>query len=214
MNEELRNKVVKTGTITLGIVFKDGVLLASDKRVSLGDSYWIADKKMMKLHKIMDNVFVTIAGNASDIQMVVKLARAELKLKSIRTKSLPTVNEAANLFANIVYQNIRKFSPIMGISHFIMAGRDSTGVSLYEISPDGTIIEKDSYITSGAYGSIAAYGILENEWAPALSVEEAKKLAVKVIKTSFKRDVSTGDGINMVIIPKAGSIGEITEEKL
>ena len=214
MNEELKNKVVKTGTITLGIVFKDGVLLASDKRVSLGDTYWIADKKMMKLHKITDNIFVTMAGGVSDIQMVIKLARAELKLKTIRTKALPTVNEAANLFANIVYQNIRKYSTIIGISHFIMAGRDSTGVSLYEISPDGTIIGKDNYATSGAYGSIAAYGILENEWAPTMNAEEAKKLVMKIIKTSFKRDVSTGDGVNMVIIPKTGSIGEITEEKL
>jgi len=207
----LEQNIVKTGTTTVGIVCKDGIVLAADKRAT--SDYLIADKKAMKVFKLSDNIAVTIAGGVSDIQMVLKLTKAELELKRVRTKQLPTVKEAANIFANIVYQNIRKYSTIIGISHFILGGKDDKGFSLYDVSPDGAIFEHKDFATSGAYGAIIAYGILDNEWKPNLSIEDGKKLALKVILTAIKRDASVGNGIDMVVIDKKG-VNEIKEEKL
>lgn len=205
-------QVIKTGTCTVGIVCKDGVILAADKRASAGEGL-IVDKEAQKVHKLTTNIVVTIAGVVSDIQMVLKLVRAELQLKRIKTKKLPTVKEAANLFASIVYQNIRKYSPIMGISHFIIGGKDSSGYSLYDVSPDGSITKKENFATSGAYGSIIGLGMLDNEWKPNLSLEDGKKLAFKVINTAIKRDATVGEGINYVYIDKNG-LSEIKEEKV
>ena len=211
MNEIEKLNLVKTGTTTVGIVCKEGIVLATDRSASA--DHLIADKKVQKVVKITDNIAVTIAGGVSDIQMVLKMTRAELELKRIRTRKLPSVKEAANLFANIVYQNLRKFSPILGISHFILAGVDPEGFSLYDISPDGAISKKDDYATSGAYGAIIAYGILENQFKPHLSIEEGKKMALNILRTAVKRDSSVGNGINMVIIDKDG-VGKITLEKI
>jgi len=204
-------KIQKTGTTTVGIICKDGIVLGADKRASM--DHLIADKRAIKIFKLTDNLVVTVAGLISDIQMILKLAKAELELKRIRTKQLPTVKEAANLFGNIVYQNIRKLSPIIGISHFILAGKDSHGFALYDVSPDGTITERKDYALSGAYGAIIAYGILENEWKPSLDLEEARKLALKVLLTAIKRDSSVGNGVDIVIIDKKG-VGKIKEEKI
>ena len=99
--------ITKTGTTTVGIVCKEGIILAADKRATA--DHLIADKRAIKVHKLSDNIAVTIAGGVSDIQMVLKLTKAELELKRVRTKQMATVKEAANIFANIVYQNIRKF---------------------------------------------------------------------------------------------------------
>jgi len=205
-------QIIKTGTCTVGIVCKDGIILAADKRASAGEGL-IVDKEAQKVHKLTSNIVVTIAGVVSDIQMVLKLVKAELQLKRIKTKKLPTVKEAANLFASVVYQNIRKYSPIMGISHFIIGGKDSSGYALYDVSPDGSITKKENFATSGAYGSIIGLGMLDNEWKPALSLEEGKKLAFKVINTAIKRDATVGEGINYVFIDKNG-LSEIKEEKV
>jgi len=200
--------ITKTGTTTVGLVCKDGIVLAADKRATA--DHLIADKRAMKVHKLSDNIAVTIAGGVSDIQMVLKLTKAELELKRVRTKQFATVKEAANIFANIVYQNIRKFSTIVGISHFILGGKDESGFHLYDVTPDGAVSEHPDYATSGAYGAIIAYGILENEWKPNMTLEEGKKMATKVLLTAIKRDASVGNGIDMVIIDKKG-VNEIKE---
>lgn len=210
--EELRRSAVK-GTTTVGVVCREAIVLAADKRAVAGETYFIADKGIRKIHKITDNILVTSAGIVSDIQLIVKLTRAELKLKTIRTKTLPTVKEAANLFASILYQNIRKLSPIIGITHFVVGGKDTEGFHLYEVTPDGSISEKNDYVASGAYGSIIGYGILEDEWRPNLSVEEGKQLAVKVVKTAIKRDASVGGGIDIAIVDKGG-VRVLEEERI
>src|SRR3989344_2516890 len=108
----------KTGTTTVALVCKDGVVLCADKRVTSG--YLIAHKKYEKIAKITEDIAVTVAGTVSDVQLLTRLIKAELKLKDIRTGRKTNVKEAANLLSNLVYNNIRKFSVIPGISHFIL----------------------------------------------------------------------------------------------
>lgn len=210
MSEEKFN-VAKTGTCTVGVVCRDGLVLAADQRISSGEGLIVG--KIKKILKLNDNIVVTTAGNVSDIQFVVKLAKAELGLKRIKSKTIPSVKEAANLFANLCYENLRKFSPVIGISHFIMGGKDSSGFSLYDITPDGSVIEEKKFATSGAYGSIIGLGLLDNEWKPNMSIEEGKKLTIKVISTAVKRDATVGEGIDIVVIDKNGA-SEIKEEKI
>src|SRR3989338_6024198 len=115
-------EIMKTGTTTVALVCKNGIMLCADKRVTSG--YLVVYKKYEKIVQITDYIAVTVAGTVSDVQLLTKLVRAELKLKDIRTGRKATVKEAVNLLANLVYENIRKFSLIPGISHFVAAGVD------------------------------------------------------------------------------------------
>ena len=195
------DKELKTGTTTIGLVCKDGLVLAADKRATSG--YLISWKKFDKIISITDNVAVTVAGTVSDVQLLVKYLKAELKLKSIRTGREASVKEAANLLANFVYSNIRKFSLIPGISHFIVGGKDSAGFHMYDLSPDGSIVEVDDYISSGS-GSVMAFGVLETLYKKGLSVDEGVKLAAKGINAAVQRDIASGNGIDIVTITKDG----------
>lgn len=67
----------KTGTTTVGIVAKDAIVLAADKRATAG--YYIAEKNVTKILPINDRMMVTITGVVSDIQLMIKYIRAELK---------------------------------------------------------------------------------------------------------------------------------------
>src|SRR3989338_685875 len=102
--------ITKTGTTTVGMVCKDGIVLCADKRVTSG--YLISYKKFQKISQITDNIAVTVAGSVSDVQLLIKIIKAELQLKKIRTGNDVTVKEAVNLLASIVYGNIRQMSMI------------------------------------------------------------------------------------------------------
>jgi proteasome beta subunit len=195
------NTDTKTGTTTIGIVCKDGIVLAADKRATSG--YLVSYKKFDKIINITNSIAVTVAGTVSDVQLLTKYLKAELKLKDIRTGRETTVKEAASLLANFVYSNIRKLSLIPGISHFVLGGRDSAGFHLYDLSPDGSIVEIDDYISSGS-GSVMAFGVLETLYKKGLTVEEGVKLAAKGVNAAVQRDIASGNGIDIVTITKDG----------
>ena len=200
----------KTGTTTIGLVCKDGIILAADKKMTAG--YFIASTKIEKIVKITDDIAVTIAGTVSDIQLVTKLIKAELKLKMLKTGKPHTVKEAVNLMSGIVYNNIRKFSMIPGISHFVIGGKDNSGLHLYDLSPDGTMTEVDDYVSSGS-GSILVYGLLESQYKKGMSVDEGIKLAVKGINSAINRDIASGGGADVYVIDEKG-VKKVLEIKL
>ena len=192
-------EILKSGTTTVAIVCKDGVVLSADKRATSG--YLVAHKKFDKVVPIADTIAVTTAGVVSDVQLLVKLIKAELKLKTIRTGKAIYVKEAVNLLSVFVYNNIRKLTLIPGISHFIVGGKDASGFYVYDLSADGSIAEIDDYVSSGS-GSVIAYGVLEALYNKNLNVDEGIKLAVKSINSAVQRDIATGNGIDVVTITK------------
>ncbi|MBS3107574.1 proteasome subunit beta [Candidatus Woesearchaeota archaeon] len=200
----------KKGTTTVGIVYKDGIILAADKRASAG--YLISNKKVDKVIKINDYLAITIAGLVSDAQLLTKLIRAEVKLKELRAGKRISVKEAANLLGTMVYNNIRKFSAVPGIVGFLMAGFDSKGAALYELGVDGSIMDVDDYVSDGS-GSIVALGVLESLYKPGLNQEDALELAKKCINAAIQRDLATGNGMNAYTITKDG-VKEVLAKKI
>ena len=194
--------LVKHGTTTVGIVCKDGIVLAADKRATAGTL--IADKETQKIHALTDDIAMTMAGTASDGQLLIRLAQSELSLKNIRTGKPILVKEAANLVGRLVYNNIRKMSMIPGISHFVMGGMDNTGHYLFDVFPDGTISECRKYVSSGS-GSVMAYGVLETLYKQGISIDDGIKIAVQCINAAVQRDSASGEGIDIWTISNKGA---------
>ena len=214
MDEEFKKSVLKTGTTTLGIVCKEGIVLAADKRGTFGSNdgvSYIASREEEKIVKVNDRIVVTIAGVASDLQKVIKLTRAELKLKELKSKQISTIKEAANLFSTIVYQNIRQFSPIPGITHFLLAGYDTEGIHLYNAMPDGYLEEIEDYVASGS-GIRQAHPILDSEYKKEITTKEGVDLAVKCIRASLGREPGVGEGVNVYVVKK-GKIEEVLSKE-
>ncbi|MEK6922641.1 MAG: proteasome subunit beta [Nanoarchaeota archaeon] len=204
-------KYIKKGTTTVGIVCKEGIVLAADKRATAAGRI-VLNKTVEKVVKLTDNLAVTIAGNVSDIQLITKLIRAEIALKTIRTGIVPTVKEVANLLGTIIYQNIRKFSAIPGITAFLLAGKDDFGLHLYELSPDGSVMEHKNYMADGS-GFMMALGVLDTLYTEGLSIQEGIKLAVKSVNAAMQRDAATGEGIDVVTVTKDG-VNKVLSKKL
>src|SRR3989344_5788878 len=196
------NDIVKKGTTTVGIVCKDGIILAADKRATFAGRI-VANKDVDKIFKIAENMAITTAGTVSDVQLITKLIKAELTLIRIRTGRDPSVKTTANLLGTIVYQNIRKFSPILGITGFILGGRDNSGFYLYELRPDGSVMEHKNYATDGS-GMMMAWGVLDTLYKDGISTNDGIKLAVKAVNAAIQRDAATGEAIDVYTITKEG----------
>ncbi len=192
----------KTGTTNVGIVCKDGIILAADRKVTLGGMI-VANKKFEKVIIINEDLAMTMAGLVSDVQLIIKIIRAQVKLDELKRGKKIKVIEAANLLANLVYNNARKFSAIPGVTGFLFGGRDKEGFYLYELGMDGSLNKYDDYTTTGS-GMMFATGVLEANYKEDLSVEEGLKLAVKAINASIQRDTASGSGIDVVAITKDG----------
>jgi len=197
LTEKSAHDGLKTGTTTLGIVCKDCVVMAADKRATAGTL--IADKTIEKVKPVTKNIAVTTAGSVSDLQLLFKYLSAELKLKRMRVGRDTNVREAANLLATWVYSLIRSSG---GVAHFVVGGYDSKP-QLYDVYPDGSIMEQQEYVTSGS-GSVFALGVLESQFRKGLSQEDGVQLALKAVNAALARDSASGNGVDIYVIDKNG----------
>jgi proteasome beta subunit len=205
------NKEIKPlkGTTTIGITCKDGIILAADKRATAG---FVVNKKEKKIHAITDSMAVAMAGLVSDAQLLIKLIKAELKLKDLQTGRYSNVREAANLLAGMLYANIRRMSMVPGIVGFLLGGKDETGFHLYDLGVDGSVTKSDDYVSDGS-GSVFAIGLLEANYKKGMSIDEGIKLALKAINSALQRDFYTGNGIDVITITDAG-VRTVLEKEL
>jgi proteasome beta subunit len=202
MDTELKNSM-QTGTTIIGIVCKDGIVMAGDNRVSMGQSL-IVQKDYEKVYPINDYLVFAGCGSATEAQKVAKILTAELKLKDLRSKSRPSVKKAASLLSNLQ----------VTASAFILGGLDENGEALlYEIT-GGFLNQVKDYTASIGSGMPYVLGLLERQYKKGLSVKEGIELAKEALKSSTQRDSASGNGIDIYSITKEGIKKEVSQEIL
>jgi proteasome beta subunit len=184
------------GATTIGAVFHDGVILASEKRVAYG--YLIVSKGAKKVFKITDQIGAACAGLVGDMQILAKEVEAQANLYSMDVGRKVSVRSAAKLMANILFN--RRYAPL--ITQTIVGGLDEEGPSLYVLDVLGSLIP-DKYAAVGS-GTEIAIGILEEGYKEGMKLKEVKELVTRAIKAAISRDVMSGDGIDFLIITQEG----------
>ncbi len=184
------------GATTIGAVFHDGVILASEKRVAYG--YLIVSKGVKKVFKITDQIGAACAGLVGDMQILAREVEAQANLYSMDVGRKVSVRSAAKLMANILFN--RRYAPL--ITQTIVGGLDEEGPSLYVLDVLGSLIP-DKYAAVGS-GTELAIGVLEEGYKETMKLKEIKELVTRAIKSAISRDVMSGDGIDFLIITKDG----------
>jgi proteasome beta subunit len=149
----------------------------------------------------------------SDIQRTEKVLAAELKLKELRSKSRPSVKQAANLLSNMLYSGIRQPSMIPTQMGSLIGGFNEDGtVELYSIEPAGSVVKVDDYDANFGSGMPYVLGLLERQFRKGMSIEEGIKLASECIKSSTQRDIGSGFGIDVFTITSKGIKKVVSQE--
>jgi len=196
-NSEYHKEYMK-GTTTVGLLCTDGVVLATDKRATMGNL--IADKEAKKLYKIDDYIAMTIAGSVGDAQSLIRLISAEAKIYKMRTGNNMTPLSCTTLISNVLHGN--RHYPLL--TQLILGGYDLiNGPKLFSLDPVGGINEESSFTATGS-GSPTAYGVLEAEYRSDVTIDKGLLVAVKALSSAMQRDAYSGNGISLAHINKDG----------
>jgi proteasome beta subunit len=193
MPEQLQEPM--KGTTTIGINFAGGVILATEKRATMG--YMIASKKAKKVYQVAERIGMTTAGGVGDAQQLARILTVECNLYQIRRSRPITVGATATLLSNYLNQN--RYFPYY--VQLLVGGIDATGPSLYSVDAMGGATKEEEIVATGS-GSPMAYGVLEDRFKAGMSEDEAIELAVRGLKSAMKRDAGSGEGIHVVAITR------------
>ncbi|MEM0017297.1 MAG: proteasome subunit beta [Candidatus Korarchaeum sp.] len=184
------------GTTTVGVKFKDGVVVASDKRATSGT--FVASKSAVKTLKLTDYAVATISGLVADGQYLVSNLATLADLYSLDTGKPLSVKGLARLLVLL----LRRYRPYFLLAHLIVGGVDKEGPHLFNVDLYGTMTEED-YLATGS-GSPIAISIIEGGYSPDIDRETAIRLVISSMIAALSRDAATGDGIDVVVIDKGG----------
>jgi proteasome beta subunit len=183
------------GTTTIGLVFSDGVILATEKRATMG--YMIASKKAKKVYQVADRIGMTTAGGVGDAQQLARILTVECNLYQIRRSRPITVGAASTLLSNYLNQN--RYFPYY--VQLLVGGVDEHGPSVFSVDAMGGATKEEEIVSTGS-GSPMAYGVLEDRFQSGMKEEEAIDLAIRALKAAMKRDAGSGEGVHVVVITK------------
>jgi proteasome beta subunit len=190
------NEPMKTGTTTLGMVCKDGVVLATEHRATMGTL--IAHTETQKLFRIDDHIGLTTAGLVGDAQNLARYIKAEAELYRLKRDQPMTLKAASTLTANILSGS--RYYPYW--VQLLLGGFDREGGHVYSLDAAGGSIP-DKYCATGS-GSPYAYGVLEDNYKEGLKTTEGVDIAIKALNAAMRRDSASGNGYDIVVIDKNG----------
>ncbi len=184
------------GATTIGMVCKDGVLLASERRYAYGS--FVMSKSAKKVFRITDKIGVACAGIVGDMQVLAREARAWMSIYQYEREREATVKNTAKLIANLL--SSRRMFPYL--AETIIAGLSDGKPELYVLDPIGSVLP-DKFAVVGT-GAQIAIGVLELDYNDELSVNEGEPLLLRAVKSAIARDISSGDGVDLMIITEQG----------
>jgi proteasome beta subunit len=189
-------------TTTIGFIVGNVVVLATDTRATAG--FFVAHRTAKKIHKISDYIAMTIAGRVADAQALVDMMRANVRHFEVTQGRRIQVRALATLLST--YMFYYRFFPYQ--TQLLVGGVDDSGPHLFNVDPLGGVTE-EKVISTGS-GSPVALGVLEAEYREDLSIDEAVELAYKAVAVAIRRDIGSGDSIDVAYISPATGYVELS----
>lgn len=190
------------GATALGLVYSDGIILASERRVTYG--YFVTSKAGRKVFKITDHIGAACAGIVSDMQNLIHEVEAYANLFKLDINRRISVKSTAKVMSNLLFG--RRLFPL--ITQTIIGGVDDEGPSIYVLDVLGSIIP-DDYAAVGT-GAEIAIGVLEENYKKSMTLQETKDIVTRTMKSALSRDSMSGNGVDFLIFSKEGVIEEST----
>lgn len=166
----------------LGILAKDGIVLAAEKKIisKLLDN----EKKTEKMYKLDDHIACSVAGITSDANILINYARLNSQRYHFTYQEPVPVEHFVQRLCDLKqgytqYGGMRPF----GVS-FLYAGWDKHyGFQLYHSDPSGNYGGWKAHAIGA--NNQGAQSILKQDWNENLTVSDSLKLAVKVMSKTM-----------------------------
>jgi len=203
---EYAKEAVKRGTTCLGIVFKDGAVLATLKP----NSSLIVSTSMEKIFQVDEHIGAVAAGFLADARVLVNQSRVRAQVHKITYEEPADVWSIARVIGDrmqvsTLYAGLRPF----GVS-FLISGFDKAGPHVIEADPSGTLFEWQAYALGR--GAVLANKILRQRWKPNMSEKDAVSLAVDILNKTEKEKKEAA--IDIAIISSSQNFRKLSKEEI
>ena len=191
-----RPLAAKTGTTTLAISCPDGVVLAAERRATMG--HLVGHKATQKIFPVDSHLAITTAGLVGDAQMLARILQAQAQLYRFKRDGPMPVRSAASLLGNLLNQT--RYQPYW--VQLIVGGHDAAGGAVYSVDAAGGAIPEKWTVTGS--GSAFVYGVLEDRLQEGGPVKEAVDLAIRGLNAAMRRDTASGNGMDIAVVDGSG----------
>ncbi|MGI5460665.1 proteasome subunit beta [Streptomyces sp. CA-249302] len=204
------------GTTVLALAYRDGVMIAGDRRATMGNL--IAQRDLEKVHPADDYTAVAFAGTVGLALDMVKLYQVELAHFE-KIEGIPmTLRAKANRLAGMIRQNLGQAMQGLAVVP-LLAGYDPAAEEgrrgrIFSFDVAGGLYEKSDFHADGS-GSPYARGALKKLFHPGMDRREAALAALQALWDAADDDSATGGpDINRRIFPIVSVITEDGFERL
>lgn len=184
---------VPHGTTVLALTYGDGVMIAGDRRATMG--HLIAQRDLEKVHATDEYTAVAFAGTVGLAIDLVKLYQVELAHFE-KIEGIPmTLNAKANRLATMVRQNLGQAMQGLAVVP-LLAGYEPSAPEghrsrIFSFDVTGGPYEKRDFYAEGS-GSPYARGSLKKLYHPGMSRREAALAALQALYDAADDDSATG----------------------
>ena len=188
------------GATAVGMVYGEGIVLASEKRIAYGN--FLVSKNTKKTFRITPRVGAACAGLVADMQILSLQISALAKIRRMDLKRDIPPNSIAKMMSNMMYE--RRFFPLLTQ---VIVGGVVGKPAVYTLDPLGSVLP-DAYAAVGT-GAETALGVLDPHFdggdGSSMKKDDAVALAVKAVRAATLRDSFSGDGIDVLVIDGDGA---------
>ena len=188
-------ELTKTGTTTVAVSTPDSVVLAADRRASAGGRF-VTSKDTQKVEAVHPTAAVTIAGAVGSLQDYTRRLTAESDRYAIRRGDPPSMHAFATFAGNLL-----RNGPYRAVQS-TLGGVDADGSHVYDLDAGGAVLEAP-YAANGS-GTQFALGVLERDYRPDLSTDEARAVAARAVESAIERDTASGNGVTVAEVTADG----------
>ena len=193
---EYAREAVKRGTTTVGLKFKDGVVLIVDKRIT---SHLIEPESIEKIFQIDDHIGCATSGLVADARVLIDRARLDAQINEITYNEKIQVKTLVKRICDFKqtytqYGGVRPFGTAL-----LIAGVDETGARLFATDPSGALMEYKA--SSEGAGRSGAMTFFERHYKENISMEEAVDLGIKALNKGNEGKLNP-DAIEIGLIMK------------
>lgn len=173
---EYAREAVKTGSTSIGVVCKDGIVLVAHKRI--GSSLMVSHSHE-KVFQIDSHVAAASSGLVADARKLIDFARMEAQ----RHRLMYNEEIPMEMLSKAIGDHIQFYTQYAGVRPYgvslLIAGVDGS-TRLFETDPSGALFEYNA--TAIGSGKKAVEEILEKEYKPEMTIDEATQLCLKALK--------------------------------
>jgi proteasome alpha subunit len=174
---EYAKKTVRLGNTAIGLVYKDGVLLVTDKRIV---DKLVVPEAIEKIFQVDDHIMATAAGIISDARVLIEQSQVKAQQNRVVYDSPVDVLAIVKSICDVKQMctqsgGLRPF----GVS-LLVAGVDESGKKLFETDPTGIFYQYKATVIGEGEPEIEE--ILQKEYKDGMTLEEGLKLCIKALK--------------------------------